>query len=446
MNVPTKRSMAWTSFGQGVIELFFYLPVLLIVGVYLLPAATLWVWIATLPLCYWAASLLLQKFTQLRYGIRLLLALVIGLLHGVIIMSTTGDGLPVLPMAICSLVAAITAIKGMSAQTRSWLVSFSNTQMLIGVALYIGMQPLKLFLLKELVNYNGLLIVCGIASVILLFFFANERHLNSETVDSAKSSATLAFKRQNRILIIIVVILISVLALFRQIQQMVERFFHSVIERMMNWLNRPGKEEITEEPPSNPQAPEMPQGEAKPPSEWMLILEQIIKIVGIVLLVAAVVVLMYFIIKKAMKWAKLLAAKLQERGADRGNGGDGYTDEIESLMTLSTLRERMGNRLKKLMPRKRSFAQEWNELTTNTEKIRYLYSYVLRTGSEQGYEAKAHMTPRETAADLAKWNSGKFKHEDMKSFIDVYEETRYGEIPQADNVVESLKQKINHKK
>ncbi|WP_141501282.1 DUF4129 domain-containing protein [Paenibacillus luteus] len=446
MNEPTKRSIAWQSFGQGIIELFFYLPVLLIVGVYLLPAASLWVWIATLPLCYWAASLLLQKFLRLRYGIRLLLAVLIGLLHSGIILSITGSGLPVLPLVMCSLVAAITAIKGMSAQTRGWLISFSNTQMLIGVALYIGMQPLKLFLFKALVDYNGILIVCGIASVILLFFFANERHLNSETVDSAKSSATLAFKRQNRLLIIIVVILISVLALFRQIQQMVERFFHSVIDRMMNWLNRPGKEEITEEPPGNPQAPEMPQGEVKPPSEWMLILEQIIKIVGIVLLIAAVVVLMYFIIKKVMKWAMLLAAKLQERGADRANGGDSYTDEIESLMTLTKLRERMGNRLKKLLPRKRTFTQEWNELTTNTEKIRYLYSYFLRTGTEQGYKAKAHMTPRETAADLAKWNDGKLKHEGMQSFIDVYEETRYGEMPPADNVVEALKQQLNKKK
>ncbi|WP_179090120.1 DUF4129 domain-containing protein [Paenibacillus sp. FSL H8-0548] len=440
------RSDTLRAFGQGVIELFFFMPILLIAAVYLLPASAVWVWIGTLPFCYLFASLIVKKYATMRYGVKWLIAVGIGALHGGIFISVWANDLIILAFALCSLAAVIVALRGMSARSRGWSVSFSNTHLLIGVLIYVSMQPLKLFLFKELVPYNTVLIVCGVAAIILFFFFANERHLNNETIDSAKTSATLAFKRQNRILIILVVSLISILALFRQIQQMIERFFHSIIDSIMNWLNKPGEQAPAEEPPADAAMPEMPAGEVKPPSEWMQILEQIFKVVGIVLALAVVVILMYFLLKKLTQWGKRLAAKLRERGENNSDSGAGYSDEIESLMTLTTLRERMGNQLKKLLPKKRSLAQEWSELSTNAEKIRYLYTHFLRTGAEEGYTVKAHMTPRETAEDLEKWKEGKLKHEGMQRFIEVYEEVRYGELPPDDRSVDSFKQQMIKKK
>ncbi|MGO4182760.1 DUF4129 domain-containing protein [Paenibacillus sp. TAF43_2] len=443
MNEPQKRSFPLNTLGQGVIELLFYLPVFIAIAVYLLPAGALWPWIATIPLCYWAASLILGKYPRLRYGVKLLLAIAIGALHSSLFIIAWVGNVDIVPMVVCGLAAAVAAMRGMSAQLRGWFNSFPNTQMLIGVLLYVAVQPLKIIALKKLMEYNGLLMVCGIAAVIIFFFFANERHLNSETVDSGKTSATLAFKRQNRLLIIVIVSIISILALFRQIQKMIESFFHSIIERIMNWLNQSREQTPAEEPPIDSSTPEMPLEETKPPSDWMLLLEQIAKIIGIVLVIIILCILFYFIARKVMQWAKLIAAKLQERGADSRNNGVGFTDEVESLMTLTKWREQMGNKLKQLLPKKRSFAQEWNELRTNTEKIRFLYARLLRSSAEQGYTVKEHMTPRETSEDLNTWQAGKL--DNMPRFIELYEEARYGDKQPDDKQINALKNQFEKK-
>lgn len=445
MNAVKKRGLSVKALGQGIIELFFYFPVFLVIAIYLLPESAIWAWIATLPLCYWAASQLIGRWPSLRYGVRLLLALAIGGLDGALVVGALVKEAAIIPLIVCSFAAFLVAWRGMSAQLRDWSDSFPNTLMLSGVMIYVAAQPLKLIVIKKLVDYNGILIVCGIAAVILFFFIANERHLNSETIDTGKTSATLAFKRQNRMLMIIVVAIISILALFRQIQQAIERFFHTIIERIMSWLNRPKEQIITEEPPSNAAMPQMPTEEAKPPSDLMLLLEQLLKVIGIAIVIAIACILLYFIFKKLYHWAKIIAAKLRERGADSRKGAAGYTDEVESLMTLINLREQMGNQLKKLLPKKRTQAVEWNALASNAEKIRYLYLRVLRSGAEQGYPVNASLTPRETADDLAKWKDGKLKQVGMHPFIDIYEEVRYGDKEPDDQQVDALKRQMDQK-
>jgi hypothetical protein len=445
MNEAKTPDHSVKTLGQGIIELFFYLPVFIIIAIYLLPASAIWAWIATLPLCYWAASLMIGRWSNLRYGVRLLLALAIGGLDGALIIGSWVKEAAILPFIVCSFAAIFIAWRGMSARMRDWSDSFPNTLMLIGVMIYVAAQPLKLLVFKKLVDYNGILIVCGIAAVILFFFIANERHLNSETIDTGRTSATLAFKRQNRLLMIIVVAIISILALFRQIQQAIERFFHAIIERIMNWLNRPKEQIITEEPPSNAAMPQMPTEEAKPPSDLMLLLEQILKVIGIAIVIAIACILLYFVFKKLYHWAKIIASRLRERGADSRKGAAGYTDEVESLMTLINLREQMGNQLKKLLPRRRTQAVEWNALASNAEKIRYLYLRVLRSGAEQGYSVNASLTPRETADDLANWKDGKLKQAGMHPFIDVYEEVRYGDKEPDNQQVDAFKRQLEKK-
>jgi len=445
VNEPKKRSLSFMTLGQGIIELLFYLPVFITIAVYLLPEGALWPWIATIPICYWVGSLFVGKYTSLRYGWKLLLSIAIGALHSALIITVWASETTMITLVVCGLVAAFAAMRGMSAELRGWTNSFPNTQMLIGVILFVAAQPLKLIVFKRLTEYNGILIFCGIAAVILFFFFVNERHLNSETVDSGKTSANLAFKRQNRLFIIIIVAIISILALFRQIQKMIESFFHSIIERIMNWFNQSREQTSVEEPPIDASPPEMPMEESKPASDWMVLLEQIAKFIAVVLVIIIICILLYFVIRKVTKWVRLLAAKLQERGADSRVGEVGFTDEVESLMTLTNLREQMGNKLKKLLPKRRSFAQEWNELRTNTEKIRYLYARLLRSSSEQGYEIKEHMTPRETSEELNNWQNGKMNFEIMPQFIEAYEEARYGDKQPDDKQINAFKNQFEKK-
>ncbi|MGO4544765.1 DUF4129 domain-containing protein [Paenibacillus sp. 2TAB23] len=366
------------------------------------------------------------------------MAVAIGCVHGTLAISATRDA-AIIAFVVAAILSSVMVTRGMSSQLKGWTASFPNTQMLIGVIMYVAIQPLKLMVFKKLIPFNGLLIVCGIVCVILFFFFANERHLNSETSEMGKTSATLTFKRQNRIMMIVIVLLIAIIALFRQIQQSIERFFHRIADIIMSWLNRPKEETAPAEQLPDAPPPQMPAEEMKPPSDWMLLLEQIAKIVGIVLAIAAACILIYFIAKKVMKWLRLLIAKLQERGAENRSNNGGYIDEVEKLTSLNNWREQLGSELKKRFQKKRKFAEEWDELSTNAEKIRFLYARYVRAVTKQGYVAKEHLTPRETIEELAEWQAGKLNAGELSQLVEVYEEVRYGDKSAKDELVDRLK-------
>ncbi|WP_138751191.1 DUF4129 domain-containing protein [Paenibacillus sinopodophylli] len=440
MNRLLKQTMIVKAMGKGIIELLFYLPIFLIPAVYLFADSSLWIWIATLPLCYGIGAFLAGKFTNMRYVVRLLLAAAVGGVQSSLLLFPPASSVGIAAMAAGLILTAVITMRGMSGYIKGWSTSFTNTHLLIGILIYVLMQPLKLMVFKQLIPYNGLLIICGIACVILFFFFANERHMNSETADVGKSSATFAFKRQNRIMMLIIVGLIGFIALFRQIGQAVERFFHDIIDRFMDWMNRPKEEQIPAEELPEAAPPQMPVEAAKPPSDWMLLIEQIFKIIGIVIAVIAICILLYFIIKKVMQWISVIVAKLQERGADNRDQSEGYTDEVESLVSIHHWREQMGNQFRKRFMKKRTFAEEWEGLATNSEKIRFLYAHYIREGEKQGYVAKPHLTPRETVDDLVNWQAGKPNTEGIQQMVDVYEEVRYGDKFADDEQVRRLKQ------
>ncbi|MGM0882760.1 MAG: DUF4129 domain-containing protein [Bacillota bacterium] len=450
MKSSKKREVSLHALGQGAVELFFYLPLLLIVAVYLLPASAMWLWIATLPFCYWAGSTIIGMFPQTRLFVRVLLAAMIGGLHSCLFNGAWLGELELAPTAICGLVGLITAARGMSAKMKGWTASFPNSYLLVGVLSYVSVQPLKLFLFKRLADYNGVLIICGIAAVILFFFLANERHLNSETADTGKSPAIIAFKRQNRILMAIIVTIISILALFRQIQQAIERFFLALVGKLMSWFNRPQEQQPIEEAPVNNPTPDMfPAAQEKPASEWMLLLEQILKIIGIALVIIVICIVLFIVFRKLYQAAKTLAAKLLERGAEKNRGEAGFTDEVENLMTLTSIGKQMGNQLQKLFPRKRKNGEDWNDLKTNAERIRFLYTRLVRAVVKQGYPYQTHLTPRETARDLSQWKGGTQQLEGINGFIDfidIYEKVRYGEGIPDDQQVAAYKQNFDSEK
>lgn len=445
MTSATKRASSLKIFGPGLIEIFFYLPVLLAAAVYLLPSSVVWVWIVTLTLCYWLGSMLIGSKPQLRLIFRLMLAVVIGAMHACLTILLGVGELGIVAPVICGLLGSIVAARGMSAMLHGWTETFTNTRMLVGIMIYVAAQPIKLALVKEFADYNGVLIVCGIASVILFFFLTNERHLNNETVDTGKSPATLAFKRQNRLMMIIVVALISLIAMFRQIQQAIEHFFYSFIQKLMSWFNRPQENQPVEEPVGQPPQNMLPIDEQKPKAEWMIWLEQIVKIIAIVLVIAVVAIILFFVFRKLYQVTKALVAKLMLRGAESRKGESGFTDEVENLMTLTNLKEQMGKQLKKLLPRKREHGPEWNDLTSNAERIRFLYSNYVRADMKRGYTFHINLTPRETAEDLAKWTGTGKSKEEVDELIEVYETVRYGEKQPSDKQVASIKQKIEPK-
>ncbi|WP_424768916.1 DUF4129 domain-containing protein [Paenibacillus sp. sgz302251] len=440
MRPSMKQSHPLAALGQGTIELFFYLPVLLIAAVYLLPVSVIWWWIATLPLCYWLASETVKRLPKLRRIVTFFVAAAIGAVHAYLCINLWGAELQAIAFLVFAFIGGITASRGMSSIQRGWAESFPNSLLLIGVMTYVAAQPLKLFLFKKLVDYNGVLIICGITSMILLFFFANERHVSHETIYSAKTPATLAYKRQNRFLMLIIVSSIVILALFKQIHQAVESFLRSLMEKLMSWLNRPQKEQPNEELPIAQPLPEMIGGEeVKPPADWVLLLEQILKYVGISFIIFGAAILLFILLRKLNMLVKRIAAKLMERGAENRKNEADFTDEEENLMSLSSLRKQMGGRLQNLLPKKRG--QDWHDLNTNAEKIRFLYAWLVHSDRMNASVYQAHLTPQETAERLKEWRD-EGQRDGLQHFIKAYEQVRYGEKMIKDEQVAAFKAEL----
>ncbi|MCA0758000.1 DUF4129 domain-containing protein [Paenibacillus sp. N4] len=428
---------------KGMLEVFYFLPVLLAAAVYVLPTSQVWAWIATLPLCYGAAALMIAKLTQIRLIGRYALTLGIGAVHALLLYGMWSSDQKLYSLIITFGIGALAASRGASMVLHGWTMSFPNLAFLSGIASYAVFQPLKLFMLQKAAAYNPLLVICGIAAVVLFFFLANERHLDSETVDTAATPATAAFKRQNRILVFILSAIMVVLALFRQIQQAVEGWFRSLFERLADWLNRPPKEPpVPEQPPE--QAPPVIPGaeETGPPPEWMTVLEQLLKVAAIVLLAAGAVFLLTILLRKLYGAAKKLMARLLEREADRKENDAGYTDEIEHFMSLTKLGKQIRGQLKSLLPQKSGRDKGWKELASDADKIRFIYARLLRKQAERGHGAPANHTPREVGQRLADAGSGGGDKQTIETFIGVYERVRYGEKQPGSGQAEQFKNQL----
>jgi cell division protein FtsL len=437
------RSGSMASLVQGYVELLFFLPFVLTAAVYTLGDSAVWPWSVSLGIGYWAGSAIIGAKPIKRRIYRLLLSAGLGLFLTVLTFFLVEQTLSPIPVVICSLIGAVFAYRGMASTIRGWFNSFPNSQLLTAVCVYIAVQPLKLFLLKELSSYNVVLICCGIATVILFFFIANERHIGAETADTGKSKTTLDFKRQNRLWIGLLLVVIAIITMFRQIQHAVERFIKQIIDSIMEWMNRPRENEVQSEPPSEAPAPALPQSETKPPADWVVLLEQILKIAATVLVIVVVCFLLYYLGKKLYRLVQSFISKIWERSADRQGDDANYSDEVESLMSYTKLKDQLNGSLRRLSLRGKDKEPGWQDLKSNAERIRYLYKKLLSGGMKTGYTVIPSLTPRETAADMAKKKQTVIASEHVAPLIDVYEAVRYGDKSPSDETVAELKRKLD---
>lgn len=429
--------------GKGAIELVFFLPILLAAAVYLLPgvpASAGW-WAGSLLLCYAAPILLIGERTSLRRIVITIMSGSLGFLHAAcFLIAWAGEVQPV-PLLGCGLIAAVFAAKGAAAHLKGWTSSFPAAHMAVGIGSYIVVQLLKLAW-DGLAVFGGIYIIGGIISIILVFLIANERLLNHETVDSKHSPSSAASKRKNRLMIAVLIVVMTLIGLFKQIQDAVGQFFRSILGWLIEWLNRPRQQKPVEDPipDSNPNL-FLPM-EAKDPSAFMQLLELIIKVLMITVSAAVVAILFYFLIKKMSARIKAFISRLMARNEKSRHEDGSFTDEVESLMTLTKLRHRMGGRLSDWLRRKKTADAEWKQLSSNGERLRYLYAQLLRSVADRGYKASSHLTPRETADDIASWNLSGQQPEELHAFVKAYEQVRYGEMQPDSAEVERLKRQL----
>ncbi|MFX3635192.1 MAG: DUF4129 domain-containing protein [Candidatus Pristimantibacillus sp.] len=452
MNLLWLQKPSITALYKGAIEVLFFLPLLLTAAVYSLPSSLVPVWLLTLPFCYIAGLLMISMVKQNRRIYRVLLSLAGGMVHsGILILLAGGVGVGIFYWLLLFILSSLAVSRGIRLLSESWDSVFPNALMIYSIIIYVIIQPLKIPLSK-LAPYGLWLTICGILAVITCFFLINERLLDGETSTTdnkriVKSVTAAAFKRQNRWMVGVIVFVLCLISLFRILFHTIEELVQSIITTVMSWLNRPAAEEVIEPPINEPPEPALPIAvEPKDPAVWMLILEAILKYIGIGLVVIVGLLLIFFIGRTLIRTLRKVFHQMLERANEKRSADEGYTDEVESLMSLTKWSDDWKKSMRRFIRGKEQNDVRWNELKTNGERIRFLYTRLLSSHIHKGYTHHRHLTPQETISDLTVWRKQQKPAAEEQTLIRVYEEVRYGDQQPDDQMVTTLKKKLDEAK
>jgi cell division protein FtsL len=444
MNQSNSHNLIGLRLLQGSIETLFYLPILFIAAFYASTSSFTVAWLLTLPIVYALGALWIRKVKVNRRIYRLLIAILLGAGQTILLLAVLiafNAELPGIAVLILGLLGAFISTNGMRAATKGWYVAFPNTLMFVSVILYV-ILTIVAHLREQLEPYFTFLTICGIVALVLLLYIINERLLTYETHSGGaiQSTTTKVFKRQNRFMLSIVAVLLLIAGLFRQLQSSIEAFFHAVMNRIMDWMNR--SEEPVQEPPADTPPPEqsiLPPVEANHPPQWLIWLEHLAKYIGITLLIIGIAVLLFFVGRKLYQLLNKALGRIWERASESKESAEGYTDEVESLVSQSKWSDRFHK------PGKKKEAR-WEELRTTGDKVRYLYRWFVAGATGKGYSFKPHFTVKETASDILAWRNKPQTNADVEQLTRLYDEVRYGGQEPNEELVQSLRKRLDEQR
>ncbi|MEK4516322.1 hypothetical protein NSS64_13650 [Paenibacillus sp. FSL H8-0122] len=374
------------------IEWLLLLPVWLVLQTYFQPEAEALRWIYLLPVLA-AAGVLLREKCNRRWK-QLLAALVLGAISAALTGTLTLMGLPL------AAGAAVSAFLGMTAATRVnrlWLY-------ISGIMLYF-VASIAFSRIPGLQPSAPVLTWSGSLCLILALLATNSTHLRYSSLNGGAGNLPQGLRRHNRMFVIGFIILAALLAAGGG--RAVGMLLWNMTRAFFAWLSRlsSGSEEA---PPAEalPEAiPPMPAAEPGEPG----LLSMILNIGFYILGAAAILALMYFI----LRWLYRNTGGILRRAMDRllsllrrdTPAAAGYQDEETSLFnweqTVQDFRQYVRSKLTPASRRDR-----WEVMDGSRERIRWLYRHWLRARHEEGYEVKPYLTPQETSADVAAWSQG----------------------------------------
>jgi len=157
-----------------------------------------------------------------------------------------------------------------------------------------------------------------------------------------------------------------------------------------------------------PSAPTMdrPPGlpEPEPGGWWTVIMDYVFYAIGTIVILWLLYMGGRQLYRNSGDWFRSLVQRILSflKKTEQVKSDTGYTDEETGVFSWDTVMRRFReSRLGRLFVK--DSEPSWDDLTTNQERIRWLYRRWLRTASESGYERRASLTPRETASDVLAW-------------------------------------------
>ncbi|MBW7477545.1 DUF4129 domain-containing protein [Paenibacillus oenotherae] len=414
---------------RGSIEMVLYLPIAILLQVYLLPADQGWLWLLPMLIAYPAGYRLNRLLSLHHPAAIMLISIVAAALYG---MSVYG-------ISIIGIVTFITAAAGMyrgqMMAVHLWSTRFYPWQYGTGLFTYFTVS-IVFGWMEPFQPFKWPLLGFGLLSLVLTLNAINKSYVNTESLTNEHMPRVeKTVKRQNRLFVAIIIV-VSVLIVFTyQLQWL----FTALWNAFQNWLNSWQLMEPTEEPPAEVTPAPMPRQELELPTEnrttlnipWDLILYIFTGILALVLLF----IIVRYIRHLPKLWKALKDIWKQMLQRERITVAAGYVDEIEDISKPKRIRVWLSGRNKQ--PR-----IKWKDLQDNESRIRYLYRQWLGRAIKGGYVFKPHFTPQENGRELIATSGSSGHAVWVKTLLEQYMGVRYGARKVKD---EKLQQLIDEK-
>ncbi|WP_127531561.1 DUF4129 domain-containing protein [Paenibacillus kobensis] len=271
--------------------------------------------------------------------------------------------------------------------------------------------------------YSRMLNIGGAVTLILALFLFNRSMVRKESYsDNNGGTVSKSILWQNRILVGILSAVALIVSFLSDISGWIRRMFEQFINQLKKWLDS--------QPPAAKPGPISDSGEqaimpldSAEPNRWIELIGTVMQYIGTALAVAAILWMLYKIIRKMPFLARMIEKWVQRMmGKERLAAEQaGYADETEQI-DHAPLADRFRRFASGLIPGRT--ADEWDRLPDNASRIRYLYRSAMQARQREGYIAKVHLTPRETARDLH--DTGSAMRELPETIVNLYERARYG--------------------
>ncbi|TBL75387.1 DUF4129 domain-containing protein [Paenibacillus thalictri] len=434
----TSRSLA-KALLRGAVELLLFLPPFLLAAVYLLDGSLRWLWLVLLPVAY-VVGYAAQSAINLRklYAL-LLLAAATAAVHTLIFYFLG------LAWYVTGPFALLAAFRGIRSADMSWEASFPVGLNAIGILIYFIVSVMVRFV-ESFQPYVPVLTGCGVIALAVALFIANQAHIRQETLSGKKApSVASSVLWQNRMMIGLLLIVIAVVALFRELRDVFLQLRDAVIAAILWLLSLLPDTKQTPEGAAQPKPP-MDQGVPAQPAAWLVWLEQ----AAIVLAEAAAVLLIVYglykllrklppLVKRIYLWC-IAALRMGEKLESR----EGYEDNVESLVDWNGLGGKFAERLKNWRTALARKKIRWEDLEDNGERVRFLYKRWLQRHIARGYAYKPFLTPQETGNELDNPRRHTAGHQTGgdSELVEWYEHARYGERLPTDAQAQILKNKL----
>jgi len=185
-------------------------------------------------------------------------------------------------------------------------------------------------------------------------------------------------------------------------------------------------------------------GPTKEPALWLQILDQIIKVVGLVIAGLALLFILYQLLKRIPFFAKKIKALtekiiqilLQIRKGRSFEQSEGYVDETESVFDLTKSVDQFVDKMRGRFKRK----PNWRTLT-DKQKARWIFHQVIERGVDQGYQFYRYETAQES---LNRLEAELIQDRALTaSLASIYDQARYSSL--APSQIDQLKMELERK-